>query len=244
MPSIKDKRKVVMDYLDKFFNTLDPSGANAKLYHEKFDKMSDTQFDKSFTAFLNNDKTNFYLEIVEYERDLKVEDIEKCAEMMTVPLFERIAMPYLTNDKNNVIVTKSAVPVGYIHEKRMPQTLMKKSAASIKISKRNPKTGQVVGDDKNARNSDSEVYSLATLGANAALREFLGPRADDSKAKSEMYSKIGDNGFVSLDELTDDPYNKTAVNTFDVYFLMQGLRTNMIERIDKIPGPRERNYDA
>lgn len=244
MPSIKDKRKVVMDYLDKFFNTLDPSGANSKLYHEKFDKMSDAQFDKAFTAFLNNDKANFYLEIVEYERDLKIEDIEKCAEMMTVPLFERIAMPYLTNDPQNIIVSREKCPVGYIHEKRMPQTLMKKSAASIKISKRNPKTGQVVGDDKNARNSDSEVYSLATLGANAALREFLGPRADDSKAKSEMYSKIGDNGFVSLDELTDDPYNKTAVNTFDVYFLMQGLRTNMIERIDKIPGPRERNYDA
>ena len=244
MPSIKDKRKVVMDYLDKFFNTLDPSGANAKLYHEKFDKMSDAQFDKAFTAFLNNDKANFYLEIVEYERDLKIEDIEKCADTMNVPLFERVAMPYLTGDKSNIIVTPEKVAVGYIHEKRMPQTLMKKSAASIKISKRNPKTGQVVGDDKNARNSDSEVYSLATLGANAALREFLGPRADDSKAKSEMYSKIGDNGFVSLDELTDDPYNKTAVNTFDVYFLMQGLRTNMIERIDKIPGPRERNYDA
>ena len=244
MPSIKDKRKVVMDYLDKFFNTLDPSGANAKLYHEKYDKMSDAQFDKAFTAFLNNDKANFYLEIVEYERDLKVEDIEKCAEMMTVPLFERIAMPYLTNDKNNVIVTKSAVPVGYIHEKRMPQTLMKKSAASIKISKRNPKTGQVVGDDKNARNSDSEVYSLATLGAMKALSEFMGPRADDMKSKNEMYAAIAKNGYVSLDELTDDPYNKTAVNTFDVYFLMQGLRTNMIERIDKIPGPRERNYDA
>lgn len=244
MPSIKDKRKVVMDYLDKFFNTLDPSGANSKLYHEKFDKMSDAQFDKAFTAFLNNDKANFYLEIVEYERDLKIEDIEKCADTMNVPLFERVAMPYLTGDKSNIIVTPEKVAVGYIHEKRMPQTLMKKSAASIKISKRNPKTGQVVGDDKNARNSDSEVYSLATLGANAALREFLGPRADDSRAKGEMYSKISDNGFVSLDELTDDPYNKTAVNTFDVYFLMQGLRTNMIERLDKIPGPRENNYDA
>lgn len=244
MPSIKEKRKVVMEYLDKFFNTLDPSGANSKLYHEKFDHMSDQQFDQYFRKFLNNDKQNFYLEIVEYERDLKIEDIEKCAEIMTVPLFERIAMPYLTMDKNNVVVSTTPVPVGFIHEKRMPQTLMKKSAASIKTDKRNPLSGQVVGDDKNARNSDSEVYSLATLGANAALREFLGPRADDSKAKSEMYSKIGDNGFVSLDELTDDPYNKTAVNTFDVYFLMQGLRTNMIERIDKIPGPRERNYDA
>lgn len=239
MPSIKEKRKVVMEYLDKFFNTLDPSGANSKLYHEKFDHMSDQQFDQYFRKFLNNDKQNFYLEIVEYERDLKIEDIEKCAEIMTVPLFERIAMPYLTMDKNNVVVSTTPVPVGFIHEKRMPQTLMKKSAASIKTDKRNPLSGQVVGDDKNARNSDSEVYSLATLGANAALKEFLGPRADDMRAKNEMYAEIAKNGYVAMEDLTDDVYNKVALNTFDMYFLMQGLRTNMIERLDKIPGPRE-----
>ena len=241
MPSIKEKRKVVMEYLDKFFNTLDPSGANSKLYHEKFDHMSDQQFDQYFRKFLNNDKQNFYLEIVEYERDLKIEDIEKCAEIMTVPLFERIAMPYLTMDKNNVVVSTTPVPVGFIHEKRMPQTLMKKSAASIKTDKRNPLSGQVVGDDKNARNSDSEVYSLATLGANAALKEFLGPRADDMRAKNEMYAEIAKNGYVAMEDLTDDVYNKVALNTFDMYFLMQGLLTNMIERLDKIPGPREDN---
>ena len=241
MPSIKEKRKVVMEYLDKFFNTLDPSGANSKLYHEKFDHISDQQFDQYFRKFLNNDKQNFYLEIVEYERDLKIEDIEKCAEIMTVPLFERIAMPYLTMDKNNVVVSTTPVPVGFIHEKRMPQTLMKKSAASIKTDKRNPLSGQVVGDDKNARNSDSEVYSLATLGANAALKEFLGPRADDMRAKNEMYAEIAKNGYVAMEDLTDDVYNKVALNTFDMYFLMQGLRTNMIERLDKIPSPREDN---
>ena len=240
MPSIKDKRKVVMDYLDKFFNTLDPSGANSKLYHEKYDKMSGAQFDKAFTAFLNNDKANFYLEIVEYERDLKIEDIEDLSKLMGVPLFEYVALPYLTSDKSNVIVTKTPVSVGYIHEKRMPQTLMKKSAASIKISKRNPKTGQVVGDDKNARNSDSEVYSLATLGAMQFLRESLGPRSDDMKSKNEMYAAIAKNGYVSLEELTDSPENKTALNTFDVYFLMQGLRTNMVDRLDNIPGPKEK----
>ena len=240
MPSIKEKRKVVMEYLDKFFNTLDPSGANSKLYHEKFDHMSDQQFDQYFRKFLNNDKQNFYLEIVEYERDLKIEDIEKCAEIMTVPLFERIAMPYLTMDKNNVVVSTTPVPVGFIHEKRMPQTLMKKSAASIKTDKRNPLSGQVVGDDKNARNSDSEVYSLATLGAMDALREFMGSRADDMKAKNEMYAEIAKNGYTSLEDLTDDPANKIGLNTFDTYFLMQGLRTNMIDRLDNIPGPKEK----
>ena len=238
--AIKDRRKVFMDYLDCILNTLDPSGANSKLYHEKFDKMSDNQFDSYIKRFFEDDKQNFYLEIVEYERDLTMENINACADMMGVPLYERIALPYLTGDKENVLVSKSEVPVGYIHEKRMPQTLMKKSAASIKIDKRNPKTGQVVGEDKNARNSDSEVYSLATLGAMQFLRESLGARADDMKSKNEMYAAIAKNGYVSLEELSDDVRDKVAINTFDVYFLMQGLRTNMVDRLDNIPGPKER----
>lgn len=238
--AIKDRRKVFMDYLSEILNTLDPSGANSKLYHEKFDKMSDNQFDSYIKQFFEDDKQNFYLEIVEYERDLTMENINACAEMMGVPLYERIALPYLTNDTGNVIVSRDRVPTGYIHEKRMPQTLMKKSAASIKIDKRNPKTGQVVGEDKNARNSDSEVYSLATLGAMQFLRESLGARADDMKSKNEMYTAIAKNGYVSLEELSDDVRDKVAINTFDVYFLMQGLRTNMVDRLDNIPGPREK----
>ena len=133
--AIKDRRKVFMDYLSEILNTLDPSGANSKLYHEKFDKMSDNQFDSYIKQFFEDDKQNFYLEIVEYERDLTMENINACADMMGVPLYERIALPYLTGDKENVLVSKSEVPVGYIHEKRMPQTLMKKSAASIKTDK-------------------------------------------------------------------------------------------------------------
>ena len=238
--AIKDRRKVFMEYLDDIMNKLDPSGANSKLYHEKFDKMTDNQFDSYIKRFFEDDKQNFYLEIVEYERDLTMENINACADMMGVPLYERIALPYLTGDKENVLVSRTAVPTGYIHEKRMPQTLMKKSAASIKIEKRNPKTGQVVGEDKNARNSDSEVYSLATLGAMSALKEFMSARADDMKAKNEMYAAIAKNGYVSLEELSDDPKDKVALSTFDVYFLMQGLRTNMVDRLDNIPGPKER----
>lgn len=241
MANISEKRKAVMKYLDMFFDTLDPSGANSKLYHEKFDKMSDTQFDVYMKRFLNDEKQNLYLEIVEYERDLTIENVEECAKKIGVPLFERIAMPYLTGDKNNVVVSKEPCPVGYIHEKRMPQTLMKKSHASIKLDKRNPKTGQVVGDDKNARNSDSEVYSLATLGAYNFLKESMSARADDMKAKNEMYSEIAKNGYVSLENVSDDPYDKIALNTFDMYFLMQGLRTNMVERLDKIPEPRRKD---
>lgn len=235
MADIKTRRKAFMDHLCKAMDLLDPTGENSAAYHRKFDKMTDKEFDAYITKFLNNPKANLYLEIVEYERDLDIANIEKCAEYLKVPLFERVALPYLTGDKDNTIVTPNPVPVGYIHEKRMPQTLLKKSAGSISIEQRNPKTGQVIGDDKNARQSDQEVYSLVALNAMNALKEFMGPRADDVRARNQMYNQIAKNGYVSLEELDDDPYNKTSLNTFNMYFLMMGFTTNLVTPLGELP---------
>lgn len=240
MKSIADRRKKVVDYIVKVMNLLDPTGDNGKYYQEKFDKMTDTQFDKYIREFLQDEKSQFYLAIVEYERDLTIENIEKCAEFMKVPLLEYVALPYLTNDPDNVIVTPYPVPVGYIHEKRMPQTLLKKSAGSTKIEKRSPLTGQVTSEDKNARNSDLETYSLVAVDAVNALTEFMGPRADNMEAKNTMYNDIAKNGYVSLKDLNlEDPYNKVALNTLDAYFNMMGISTNLISELNKIPSPRE-----
>lgn len=240
MKSIADRRKKVVDYIVKVMNLLDSTGDNGKYYQEKFDKMTDTQFDKYIREFLQDEKSQFYLAIVEYERDLTIENIEKCAEFMKVPLLEYVALPYLTNDPDNVIVTPYPVPVGYIHEKRMPQTLLKKSAGSTKIEKRSPLTGQVTSEDKNARNSDLETYSLVAVDAVNALTEFMGPRADNMEAKNTMYNDIAKNGYVSLKDLNlEDPYNKVALNTLDAYFNMMGISTNLISDLNKIPSPRE-----
>ena len=233
--TISEKRKELMDYLCKVMDLLDPSGENSKLYHKRFDKMSDKEFDVFIRKFFDDEKANFYLEIVEFERTPSLDNIEKCAGFMRVPLFERVAMPYLTHDKDNVVVTPQEVPVGYIHEKRMQQTLLKKNAGSIEIKNRNPKTGQVANEDKNARNSDVETFSLIALEANEALKEFMGPRADNMKAKNEMYNSISKNGYTALEDLSNDPEDKVAINTLDVYFTMQGLRTNLVSPLDLIP---------
>ena len=61
------------------------------------------------------------------------------------------------------------------------------------------------------------------------------------EAKDMMYNEIAKNGFVSLEDLEmDDPYNKTALNTFNAYFNMMGISTNLISEIDRLPGPRNK----
>lgn len=242
MRPIKERRKDFMDYLTQVIDLLDPSGENSASYHEMWDHLSDTEFNKMIEDFFNNPKANFYLEIVEYERDLTMPNVENCAKFMNVPLFERVAMPYLVSDGANILITPEPMAVGYIHEKRMQQTLLKKTGGSISIKKKNPKSGQVIGTDKNARNTDTESYALIAQGAIYTLKELMGPRADDEGAKAQLYNAISAKGFVSMDEIEDDRYNKTALNTFNTSFLMQGITTNIMAPLDIIPGPRPKNY--
>ena len=120
----------------------------------------------------------------------------------------------------------------------MMQTLEKKNSGSTSNTQRNPLTGQVTGDDKNGRNSDVETYSLLATGAEYALKEFLGPRADDEVARNEMATAIAKNGYVSMKDLTNDKANKTSLNTLNIYFLMQGFKTNLIGSGNLLPKPK------
>ena len=157
------------------------------------------------------------------------------AEYLKVPLMEHVAIPYLNNgDEDNIVVTPEPVPVGWIHEKRMQQTLLKKNSGSTSIKKRNPNTGQVINEDKNARNSDVETYSMIAIGAINGLKEMQGPRADDTLMKDQMYSAINRNGYVKLEDLDSLPENKVALNTLDAYFMMMGFTTNLVTPLDMI----------
>ena len=223
------KRKEIENKLFTVMSILDPSGVNEKYYRKKYKNMSDKEFEALYIQFNQNPKLNYYLEIVEFERDLKIEYAEKCAEYLNIPLWEYVALPYINGSKEDAVITPLPVPVGYINMKRMQQTLLKKTHGSISIDKRNPKTGQVIGEDKGARNSDCDTYSLLAHGAMYALKEFMGFRSDDMESKREAYNYINQNGYVSLEDLSNDPMNRVSLRTLHTHFLMQGIMTNIMK---------------
>jgi len=170
----KDKRKKMEKVIYETFNELDPTGINTKKYKELFQPMSDIQFNIFFKEFFKDDEQYLILDMVDYERDLTIENIEKAAKILDIPLFEKVVVPFVNNSIENPIVIKYEVPVGYVHVKRMQQLLSKKNTLSLKSSSRSAMTGQVVGEDKNARESDQENFSLLSVDAIDALREFMG----------------------------------------------------------------------
>ena len=210
------------------FDALDPSGHNTERYKDMFSKMTDKEFDRFFKDFFDNEDEYLIWDIVDYERDATIEGSEKAAKVLNVPLFEHVVMPYASPDPDNPIATKYKVPVGYVHEKRVQQMVRKKNSTSTDLGERSAMTGQVTGHDKNSRESDAENYGLVTLGADENLRELMGPRADDLVMKREMYSAIAKNGYVSINDLTDDVRNKVSLNTIDVFFLSMGIKTDLV----------------
>lgn len=241
MSTVHERKQRVIDWVCQALDKLEGGNVNSSRYRKEWEAMSDAQFTKLMEKLRDNeDKQLVYLEIVEFERDLKLENIEACASFMKVPLYERVAIPDVTGDDDNVVVTPEPVPVGYAHYKRMQQTVLKKNSANIKVSKKNPLTGQVVSDEKTVRNTDVETYAMMSLGAKQALREFMGPRADDPVMENQMYTSISNNGYARLEDMTSHPENKVALNTLNFYFLMQGFITNLIGPMGDLPKPQEK----
>lgn len=240
MRSLHERKQRVIDYICHALDLLEGGSVNSSRYRKEWETMSDADFLKMMERIRDNENEQLvYLEVIEFERDIKLENIEKCAQYMGVPLYEYVAIPDVTGDPNNVVVTPEPVPVGYAHYKRMQQTVLKKNSASIRVDRKNPKTGQLVSDEKTVRNTDVETYAMMSLGATEGLKEFMGPRADDPVMENEMYTAISDNGYVRLQDLTSDPKNKVALNTLNMYFLMQGFVTNLIGPMGELPKPKD-----
>lgn len=240
MRSVEERKQATIDYVCAALDKLEGGSYNSSQYRAMWEAMSVKEFTEMMKSLRDHeDEQMVYLEIQEFERDLKLHNIEACAKFMNVPLYELVAVPDVTGNSDNVPVTPYPVPVGYAHYKRMQQTVLKKSSMNLQVSKKNPKTGQVVSSDKTVRNTDVETYAMMSIGATHGLREFMGPRADDPVAENEMYTAIANNGYVTLDSLTNDPSNKVAINTLNMYFLMQGFVTNLVGPLGMIPQPKK-----
>lgn len=231
MSMSKAKRSRMENLVYDVFSELDPSGVNAKKYKDKFDAMSDAQFEKYFRTIFDNEDLYLVLDIVEYTKQtISLDTVIAAAKKLGIPLFERVIFPHMSADPNKPMITPAPCPVGYIHIKRLQQMISKKNTTSIDMSERSMTTGQVTGKSKNGRCSDLEAGLILQYGLNNVLKELYGCRSDDLQMKEQMMNLIQEKGFFSLDELDSDVANKTTLNTIDTYFTGMQLKTDLVTK--------------
>lgn len=224
------KRKEAENILYKTMDALDPSGANTKAYKDLFATMSDAKFIKFVSSMFDDETINFTMNMVDYEREMHLECAEDAAKLLGVPLEEHLILPHLNMDIEHPVVTKTPCIVGWHIDKRMQQTNIKKNSTSIHISERSATTGQVVGHDKNGRNTDNENAALMVLGADNIAKELNGFRADGIKRKNFAYASIMNKGYVSLEEVEAQAgiEDRIALQTVDVMYKGMHIQTDLI----------------
>ena len=223
-PEQRDRiRKLAVGVL----KALEPEGVNAKQWGDVLSGMDPNAFDKWIADFLKDDDKHFTLEVMPFRNEPKLEDVERAAKLLGLPLEERVTFRH---QKGEPFQTQAKVPVGYIHVRRLQQILKKKNRFTTDISKRNPATGQVTGGSKIGRNSAAETNALITMEADRAWQELLGARAGGWGSKLALYNAINQDGFASLDEVqaAESVLDRKTTNMMDVYLTAAGLQTDLI----------------
>ena len=224
---LKQIRKKYENQIFELMNDIDKTGYNAQVYKDSFAKMSDKQFIDIMKRMITQDDFNLSVDINQSEKDpnkqIQLEQIEAIAKKHKVRLTEYVFMPF-RNPKGKPMCTLSRVPIIYCPIKRFfQQMLIHKNALSNNNERINPVTGQVVDEDKTASTTNVQTYALAVTNQYNALKEFLGPRADDPVSKQQMLTQIEQVGEVNIADLDIQTHNKQSINTAEVYAEAAGI---------------------
>ncbi len=239
MALTKKKRDRITQLILDTMGALDPTGANAKRYKDILAGMSDAQFETFCRRMKNDEDFHFYLEAVPYKNEPSLDDIEKAAKIVGVPLHEYVYFRH----NGEVIRSREKVPVGYVYVRRLQQVLKKKTGYSLDTNKRSQVTGQLVGDSAAGRLADEETYMLMTMGAESITKELLGPRADNRDKRLQMYQAIERDGFASLEALRGDRKNQPTLNYLDTLLLGAGLKSDLVNPTELLRVTAEKSAD-
>lgn len=217
------KRKKAESLVYNVMDALDKTKSMSGYYKKLFSTMNDKQFEKYISR-----KFPFRFQTRVFKIEPSFVEIEKAAKILNVPIMEKIEFPYIyENSKGEAVTSKPAI-VGYLHLKKLKQFLTKKNSISTDIANRNNRTGLLLGHDKNGITSDRELESMVINGLDNSIDEFIRARADSPKAKQSMYNTISTLGYVSKDDIEEDPIDVTSKNLLNVYMLGSHLNTNLI----------------
>ena len=226
MSTRTELEKDLYDWLDD----MDPSGKNTTRMKNFLVKMSDKEFYQYFDKYFNDPDMFIGCAYEPMNNPVNVQFIESIAKKHNIKLYERVYKPFLTGDTNDPPGTVYDILVVDYPIKRLKQMVFKKSHTSVSNTKRDARTGQVTGDNKTARVTDAEAFSLIVQELYNCAEAYYGPMSDDTNAQYEMMRLIQRDGEVSLKDLPKDPTGKTTMNTINYYMLGSCISTNLIEQ--------------
>lgn len=240
------KRKEITDFLVELYDTIDTTKSNSEKLLRDTEKLSDAQFIALFSSIVNDPKKHLYLEMEAFVNEPDYEKLEKAANDIVgdeyCHLYDYIAMPHLSDDPDHPYYTKEKIFNGYVNLRRVQQLVNNKNHIPTHVDKRDPKTGQVTLDSKASRVSDVEQFALICQKNEKILKEMFGPRGGDAVMRNEMEHQIATSGEARLSDMHDNKFNKTSLNTVNVYLTAAGFETDLITKNGILPRTIQNQY--
>ena len=221
----KKTRQEIEELIYKVYDTVDKTHTNSEYYKDIFSKMSNEEF---YAFFEKRLPLRFHEDAFKIQP--KMYEIVDGFKLINKPLLERVNFPHIyVNGEGKPVQSKECM-VLYIHIKRMKQMLSKKNNASMRVGKRDMRTGLLLQEDKAAKETDREFESLASYGLDYTMDEFRTVKADAMQASAEMIATIVDKGSVSQNDYVVTKVDGLARNMLNVYLLGAGVYSNLIDR--------------
>ena len=218
------KRKEIENLIYQTFSAVDKSGANTEYYQKLFADMSDAQFFRLISGRLP-----FRLHVIPFKNEPNLGDCADAFKVLKKPLLEKVNLNYLHKNSKGEPISSKECMVGYLNIKRLKQMMAKKTNTAIEISKRDMKTGRLLGEDKGGLESDKEFEGAMALGLDNTTIEYSRVRAASMKAKAEAYKAISLTGELSFNDINPDKTDSIAKNTLNVYMIGANIHTNLID---------------
>ena len=221
----KKTREEIEGLIYQIYDTVDKTHTNSDYYKNIFSKMSNEEFYEFFERRL---PLRFHEDAFKIQP--KMYDVVEAFKILDKPLLERVNFPHIYVNSDGKPVQSKECMVLYIHIKRMKQMLSKKNNASMRVGKRDMRTGLLLQEDKAAKETDREFESLASYGLDYTMDEFRTVKADAMQASAEMIATIVDKGSVSQNDYAVTKVDGLARNMLNVYLLGAGVYSNLIDR--------------
>ena len=218
-------RAAAEKFILKWIHELAPKGDNATFYKERFDKMSDKDFE-AFISRLESGEEFLVLIAPNFSNSgLSVERNFKIAKQLGHEFFQQLWIgkqgdqpAYLTPVKYLVV----DLPV-----RRASQLLIKKIRTPEHNKTVDIITGQPTGDSKGAKISYPEVQNLAAMGLDNCVLELMKYRGGDLKGHNTLNAMISRYGNASQATLKNFSSGVESTRTLKTFLTSCHLRSTL-----------------
>lgn len=211
------ERKFIEEWIIKYINKIEPSGANGDRYRKIFSKMNNTEFD-GFMIDMRDRKRKMELYVPNMKITLRIANLKKVAKELDILLEEQLEI-YDPATKRYIRTPHKYIVI-YGPVRRTKQFLYDKISIPESDTTTDLLTGQVVKPDKGSTISLVELQIILDKNLVDSATELMRIRGGDIHAYATFKSSLEEKGSVSLSDIDASSRVRSSVIAGTYFYAM------------------------